>query len=167
MIPAAFDYVRARSLDDALATNAKLAEGALLIDVRAADKATDLLATAKNVPAADWDAHQADFDKLTGGDKAKGVVLYSDDGADAVAGVVNFIMQRDFEGVRLDAQYGIYQHKNDNPIADVVRASAAANKRRPRSSSFEPTASHRCRMASASIMRPTYARSPLNGIPKT
>lgn len=75
----------AASLDDAVATNAKLAEGALLIDVRAADKATDLLATAKNIPAADWDKHQADFDTLTGGDKAAGVVLYSDDGADAVA----------------------------------------------------------------------------------
>ena len=74
----------AASLDDALATNAKLAEGALLIDVRAADKATDMLATAKNIPAADWDAHQADFDALTGGDKAKGVVLYCGDGSDAV-----------------------------------------------------------------------------------
>ncbi|WP_334163468.1 TonB-dependent receptor plug domain-containing protein [Phenylobacterium sp.] len=59
-------------------------------------------------------------DVLTGGASA----VY---GADAVAGVVNFIMQRDFEGVRLDAQYGIYQHKNDSPIADVVRASAAAS----------------------------------------
>lgn len=74
----------AASLDDALATNAKLAEGALLIDVRAADKATDMLATAKNIPAADWDKHQADFDALTGGDKAKGVVVYCDNGADAV-----------------------------------------------------------------------------------
>lgn len=74
----------AASLDDALATNTKLAEGALLIDVRAADKATDMLATAKNIPAAEWDAHQADFDKLTGGDKAKGVVVYCDDGADAL-----------------------------------------------------------------------------------
>ena len=60
----------AASLDDALATNAKLAEGALLIDVRTADKATDMLATAKNIPAGDWDKHQADFDTLTGGDKA-------------------------------------------------------------------------------------------------
>ncbi len=75
----------AQSLDDAVATNTKLAEGALLIDVRAADKATDMLATATNIPAADWDAKKADFDKLTGGDKAKGVVLYCDNGADAVA----------------------------------------------------------------------------------
>ncbi len=35
-------------------------------------------------------------------------------GSDAVAGVVNFIMQRDFEGVKLDAQYSGYQHRNEN-----------------------------------------------------
>ena len=33
-------------------------------------------------------------------------------GADAVSGVVNFIMDTDFEGVRLDAQYSFYQHNN-------------------------------------------------------
>ncbi|WP_265528549.1 TonB-dependent receptor domain-containing protein [Sphingomicrobium marinum] len=35
-------------------------------------------------------------------------------GADAVAGVVNFIMDTDFEGVQLDVTYGVYQHNNDN-----------------------------------------------------
>lgn len=34
-------------------------------------------------------------------------------GADAVAGVVNFIMDTDFEGIRLDSQYSFYQHDND------------------------------------------------------
>ncbi|HYE50802.1 MAG TPA: TonB-dependent receptor plug domain-containing protein, partial [Azospirillaceae bacterium] len=43
-------------------------------------------------------------------------------GSDAVAGVVNFIMQDDFEGVRVDAQYSFYQHENDNKVADIVRA---------------------------------------------
>ncbi|ACJ01066.1 TonB-dependent receptor plug domain-containing protein [Rhodospirillum centenum] len=43
-------------------------------------------------------------------------------GSDAVAGVVNFIMQDDFEGARVDAQYSFFQHKNDNRLADVVRA---------------------------------------------
>jgi outer membrane receptor protein involved in Fe transport len=56
-------------------------------------------------------------DVLTGGASA----VY---GADAVAGVVNFIMQKNFEGVRIDTQYGFYQHKNDNPVADVIRAAA-------------------------------------------
>lgn len=35
-------------------------------------------------------------------------------GSDAVAGVVNFIMQDDFEGVKLDVQYSAYNHDNDN-----------------------------------------------------
>ena len=52
-------------------------------------------------------------DLLTGGASA----AY---GADAVAGVVNFKMNRKFKGLRLDAQYGFYQHTNNNPIADVV-----------------------------------------------
>jgi outer membrane receptor protein involved in Fe transport len=43
-------------------------------------------------------------------------------GADAVAGVVNFIMQKNFEGVRLDAQYSGYQHTNNNDrMQEVVR----------------------------------------------
>ena len=33
-------------------------------------------------------------------------------GADAVSGVVNFIMDTQFEGVRLDGQYSVYQHSN-------------------------------------------------------
>jgi iron complex outermembrane recepter protein len=35
-------------------------------------------------------------------------------GADAVAGVVNFIMDDKFEGLRLDTQYSVYQHRNRN-----------------------------------------------------
>ncbi|WP_394764119.1 TonB-dependent receptor domain-containing protein, partial [Phenylobacterium sp.] len=44
-------------------------------------------------------------DILTGGASA----TY---GADAVSGVVNFIMLKNFEGVRIDAQYSGYQHSN-------------------------------------------------------
>src|SRR5512139_1488678 len=36
-------------------------------------------------------------------------------GADAVAGVVNFIMDTSFEGVRFDGNYSIWQHNQDNP----------------------------------------------------
>ncbi|MBJ7414573.1 MAG: TonB-dependent receptor [Niveispirillum sp.] len=43
-------------------------------------------------------------------------------GSDAVAGVVNFIMKDDFEGVAFDFQYSFYQHDNNNGVADVVRA---------------------------------------------
>jgi len=59
-------------------------------------------------------------DVLTGGASA----VY---GADAVGGVVNFIMLRNFEGVRVDAQYGLYQHENNHSVADVVRAKAATS----------------------------------------
>lgn len=44
---------------------------------------------------------------LTGGSSA----TY---GADAVAGVVNFLMADDFEGVKLDYQFSQYQHNNDS-----------------------------------------------------
>jgi outer membrane receptor protein involved in Fe transport len=35
-------------------------------------------------------------------------------GSDAIAGVANFIMRRDFEGVQIDAQYGFNWHDNSN-----------------------------------------------------
>lgn len=52
---------------------------------------------------------------LTGGASA----VY---GADAVAGVVNFIMNDHFEGVRVDANYNFYQHNNNNSTGDIVTA---------------------------------------------
>jgi iron complex outermembrane recepter protein len=52
-------------------------------------------------------------DLLTGGASA----TY---GADAVAGVVNFRMNRKFKGLRLDAQYGLYQHTNNGPLRSRV-----------------------------------------------
>ncbi|HEY7641642.1 MAG TPA: TonB-dependent receptor [Steroidobacteraceae bacterium] len=42
-------------------------------------------------------------------------------GADAVGGVVNFIMNTRFEGVKVEANYTFNNHKNDNAAADVVR----------------------------------------------
>ncbi|MFZ2507452.1 MAG: TonB-dependent receptor [Steroidobacteraceae bacterium] len=47
------------------------------------------------------------IDVVTGGASA----VY---GSDAIAGVVNFIMRRDFEGVQIDAQYGFSQHNQHN-----------------------------------------------------
>ena len=42
-------------------------------------------------------------------------------GSDAVAGVVNFITKRDFEGFELDYTYGWNENPNDNPfMADVL-----------------------------------------------
>ena len=61
---------------------------------------------------------------LTGGASA----VY---GSDALAGVVNFIMRRNFEGVQLDVQYGFYQHNNDydgpGNLRAVIAGRAATN----------------------------------------
>lgn len=61
---------------------------------------------------------------LTGGASA----VY---GSDAVAGVVNFIMQKDFEGISLDFQIGTYQHNNDysgaGNLRDVIAGRAVTN----------------------------------------
>src|SRR2546430_8275796 len=48
------------------------------------------------------------IDVLTGGASS----VY---GADAVAGVVNFILNDHFSGVKFTADYGLYSHHNDNP----------------------------------------------------
>jgi outer membrane receptor protein involved in Fe transport len=65
-------------------------------------------------------------DVLTGGASS----VY---GADAVAGVVNFILDTNFTGIRLDGQYSFYQHNNDCPgitngrtVCDALNAQIAA-----------------------------------------
>ena len=50
---------------------------------------------------------------LTGGASA----VY---GSDAIAGVVNFIMMKNFEGVRLNVQASTYQHDNNNAAFDAL-----------------------------------------------
>ncbi|HET8692081.1 MAG TPA: TonB-dependent receptor, partial [Steroidobacteraceae bacterium] len=65
-------------------------------------------------------------DVLTGGASA----VY---GSDAVAGVVNFVMKKDFEGVQVTSQYNFYWHENDfsgpgeTKLRDIIAASAATN----------------------------------------
>lgn len=65
-------------------------------------------------------------DVLTGGASA----VY---GSDAVAGVVNFIMKKDFEGVEVTSQYNFYWHENDYngpgqvPLRQVIAGRAATN----------------------------------------
>ena len=54
-------------------------------------------------------------DILTGGASA----VY---GADAVAGVVNFILNTHFQGVRLDGTYSFNEHSNNNPVQQYLRA---------------------------------------------
>jgi iron complex outermembrane receptor protein len=54
---------------------------------------------------------------LTGGASA----VY---GSDAVAGVVNFILRKDFEGVELDGQFSGNQHNNDNSSQHALLTAA-------------------------------------------
>jgi iron complex outermembrane recepter protein len=63
-------------------------------------------------------------DVLTGGASA----VY---GSDAIGGVVNFIMKKDFEGVQIDTQAGMYQHGNsfsgEGQLRSVIAGRAATN----------------------------------------
>jgi iron complex outermembrane receptor protein len=58
-------------------------------------------------------------DVLTGGASS----VY---GADAVAGVVNFIMDTGFTGIRFDGQYSFYQHNNDCPSIPTSAANGGS-----------------------------------------
>lgn len=64
-----------------------------------------------NSPAPDLDQIPAFLidrvDVVTGGASA----VY---GSDAIAGVVNFIMKKDFQGIQVDGQVGVDQHDNNN-----------------------------------------------------
>lgn len=56
-------------------------------------------------------------DVVTGGASA----VY---GSDAISGVVNFILRKNLEGVRADAQFSFYQHSNDSKsLRELVRNS--------------------------------------------
>ncbi|MEA3065665.1 MAG: iron complex outerrane recepter protein, partial [Sphingomonadales bacterium] len=58
------------------------------------------------------------IDVLTGGASS----VY---GADAVSGVVNFIMDTDFEGIRMDAQYSFFDHVNNDDPGGIREGNAA------------------------------------------
>jgi len=45
-------------------------------------------------------------------------------GADAVAGVVNFVLNTHFEGVKVDTSYSFFQHHNSNSVAQGALAGA-------------------------------------------
>jgi outer membrane receptor protein involved in Fe transport len=74
---------------------------------RSAAQAADI----NNVPA----ALVQRIDIVTGGASA----VY---GSDAIAGVVNFVLKKNFSGFQLDAQSGLFTHDNNNPIAAVATA---------------------------------------------
>ncbi len=103
------------------------ATGTATVDLRGlGDKRTLVLIDGKRLQPGDPGLPVADLnfipsalvdrvDIVTGGASA----VY---GSDAVAGVVNFIMKKDFEGLRIDVQYGFDQHDQhsgqiDNDVA--------------------------------------------------
>jgi iron complex outermembrane recepter protein len=76
--------------------------------------------TANPNPAPDIDQIPAALiervDVVTGGASA----VY---GSDAVAGVVNFIMRKNFEGIEVDGQYGFNQHSNHDKFVEGEESS--------------------------------------------
>lgn len=95
------------------------ASGTITVDLRGLGPARTLvLIDGKRMGPGDPEVPYADLNQIpaalidhtevaTGGNSA----VY---GSDAVAGVVNFIMRKDFEGVELDLNAGIHQHDNGN-----------------------------------------------------
>ncbi|MEG8024240.1 TonB-dependent receptor plug domain-containing protein [Sphingomonas aurantiaca] len=62
-------------------------------------------------------------DVLTGGASS----VY---GSDAVAGVVNFILKKDFEGLQIDGNYNFYNHDNkDTIVSSLARANSFGSPR--------------------------------------
>lgn len=56
-------------------------------------------------------------DVVTGGASA----VY---GSDAIAGVVNFVMKHDFQGIQIDGQYGIDEHDNRDKLMEGLEQAA-------------------------------------------
>ncbi|HXN09916.1 MAG TPA: TonB-dependent receptor plug domain-containing protein, partial [Steroidobacteraceae bacterium] len=72
-------------------------------------------------PAADLDQIPAALidhvDVVTGGASA----VY---GSDAMAGVVNFVLKKNFEGVQIDGQYDFFQHNNGDTATQALLSDA-------------------------------------------
>jgi outer membrane receptor protein involved in Fe transport len=73
-------------------------------------------------------------DVLTGGAAS----IY---GSDAIAGVVNFKMKHNFEGVQIDAQYNFAEHDNDNALGQQI-ARAAHHPNVPTGSTIQGRTEH-------------------------
>ncbi len=105
------------------------ATGTATVDLRhLGEVRTLVLVNGRRLPVGDAFATVADLnfipaalvkrvDILTGGASS----VY---GADAIAGVVNFVLDTDFEGFRGGVEYGVYQHDNRNELAQAINAAA-------------------------------------------
>lgn len=103
--------------------------GTVTVDLRALGASRTLvLVDGKRLGPGDAELPYADLNQipsalvdhvevLTGGASA----VY---GSDAVAGVVNFIMAKDYEGIKIDATISAYQHDNSNSQARALQDKA-------------------------------------------
>lgn len=112
------------------------ASGTATVDLRGLGSVRTLvLIDGRRLPYGSPNDAAADLNQIPGGMVERVEVLTGGAsavyGSDAIAGVVNFIMKKDFEGVQIDAQYSFYQHHNDfdgvGNIRNVVAARAATN----------------------------------------
>lgn len=113
-------------------TVANGATGTATVDLRyLGPDRTLVLVNGKRLPAGSPNYYAADLNQipaqlisrveiLTGGASA----IY---GSDAVAGVVNFIMRKDFQGVQGDIGYSFFNHQQDSSTASIVAAREATN----------------------------------------
>ena len=93
--------------------NLVLVDGRRLMPGDPRDPSADI----NNIPAALVDRVEV----VTGGASA----VY---GSDAVSGVVNFVLKKNFEGVQLDSQYTFYNHENGNGrVAGALKNFGIAN----------------------------------------
>ncbi|MFZ5670569.1 MAG: TonB-dependent receptor plug domain-containing protein [Pseudomonadota bacterium] len=112
------------------------ASGTATVDLRALGSVRTLvLIDGRRMPYGSPNDPAADLNQIPGGMVERVEVLTGGAsavyGSDAVAGVVNFIMKKDFEGVQIDAQYSFYQHHNDydgvGNLRSVIAGRAATN----------------------------------------
>jgi len=94
------------------------ASGTATVDLRGLGSVRTLvLIDGRRLPYGSPNDPAADLNQIPGGMVERVEVLTGGAsavyGSDAIAGVVNFIMKKDFEGVQVDAQYSFYQHNND------------------------------------------------------
>ena len=107
------------------------ASGTATVDLRGLGSVRTLvLIDGRRMPYGSPNDPAADLNQIPGGMVERVEVLTGGAsavyGSDAIAGVVNFIMKKDFEGVQIDAQYSFYQHHNDFDGVGNIRAVVAA-----------------------------------------
>lgn len=95
------------------------ASGTATVNLRGlGSQRTLVLLNGRRMPYGDPGSSAADLNQIPGAMVERVEVLTGGAsavyGSDAIAGVVNFIMRDNFEGFRIDAQYGFHQHTNDD-----------------------------------------------------